>query len=222
MAVLKSRDTKEVVTKKNPETRRNIWSLFAPKSSRGLRVDYPELSDYEEFKSLRVVELHFVWLVACKSSPLFNSTLKDREMIRACLRDARFKISEEDKLEKFLSGDFGEKIQTAVQVMHTFEPSVRIIAKELAIKQLADIKKMVSLKLDDSGNHSSFYDKEGNVDMNKKRYYMNMVMDSGAKMGAMVERAEKGFGITQKNKKVNDKNTEASGETFTESYHDNH
>lgn len=199
----------------------NVWDVFAPRSSRGLRVDYPELSDYEEFKSVKVAELYFVWLFACKASPLFNANLKKREMIEACMERAKIRIVEPEKKEKFLSGSFPEKIEKAIRQMYLFEPSVRILAKQIAIKQLYDVKKMTSLKLNDNGDHVSFNTKDGDIDMNKKKQYMSMIMDANKSIGAMVEKAEKGFGVSKKENKVSDKNLEGSGDTFTESYHDN-
>ena len=200
----------------------NAWQLFAPKSTRGLRVDYPELADYSEFKVLRLDALLFVWYYACKSSPLFNSKLKKRDLVVECMRKSKIVYLDPEKREKFISGDFGEKIESAIKVMYSFEPSIRILSKKLAVKQLADIEKMTSLKLDDHGNHVSFHDKEGGIDMNKKKAYMSMIMSANEKMDSMIQRAEKGFGVTKKDSKSNNKNFESSGESFAESYHENH
>ena len=199
----------------------NDWNLFAPKSARGLRVDYPELASYEEFRAVSRVELHFVWLYACKASPLFNSRLKGRDLIVTCMQRAKFVVNDPEKREKIISGDLGAKIQKAVDTMYLFEPSIRIKSKKLAIKQLADIEKMTSLKLDAEGNHGSFLDKEGGVDMNKKKAYMSMIITANEKIDGMMEKAEKGFGVTKSSSKNSDKNKEGSGNSFAESFHEN-
>ena len=198
----------------------NMQLLFAPKSRRGLRVDYPELAEYEEFKNIRAKELLFVWYYACKSSPFFNLDIRKRDLIQKCVDVCDLLFDDEARKEKFLSGNFPEKIQSANKQMEIFEPAARIEAKQMAIKMIADIKSMVSLPLDENGVHPSFLDKSGELDLAKKNAHMNMVFKANDRLGDMIRTAEKGFGVTERKKTIIDKNREASGETFAESYHD--
>lgn len=198
-----------------------VYLLFAPKSVRSLRFDYPELADYPEFKALSKLDLLFVWYYACKSSPYFNDNNRDRNIIEKCSRAAGLGFSEEDKKEKFLSGNFSDKIQAAINVMLKFEPSARIIARAQAMKNYNDIMKMTSLELNEHGDHPSFLGKDGGINMGDKKKYMDMVFDANQKTGEMLAKIEQGFGITEKSKTIVDKNRTGEGETFAEAFHNN-
>jgi hypothetical protein len=198
-----------------------IYLLFAPKSNRSLRFDYPELADYSEFKALNKLDLLFVWYYACRSSPYFNDDSRERVVIDKCARAAGLVFNEEDKKEKFLSGNFSDKIQAAINVMLKFEPSARIIARAQAMKNYNDIMKMTSLKLTETGDHNSFLDKDGSIKVTDKKAYMSMVFDANQKTGDMLAKIEQGFGITEKSKTIIDKNKTGEGETFAEAFHNN-
>jgi len=195
-----------------------IQLLFAPKSPRALKFDYPELADYPEF-NINKTDLLFVWYYACKSSPFFNDNMRERVVIEKCARTAGMLLKEEDKKEKFLSGNFTDKIQSAIETMLKFEPSARIIARERAMKNYGDIVKMTSLKLDENGNHESFIGKDGGINLGDKKKYMDMVFDANQKTGEMLAKVEQGFGIVEKSKTLLDKNKTSGGDTFAEAWH---
>jgi len=212
----------------------DIYMLFAPKSTRGLRVDYPELSSYEELKSLFKRDLLFVWYYACKSSPLFNFDGPERVLIEKCIKASELTFDDEARKTKFLAGNFPSKIQAAIEVMNNFEPAARIMAKIEALKDIEDVKKMTSLSLDSSGNHAEFFVKgsipkgEENdpnympeIDMGKKEKYMGMVFKKNEKLGDMISKAEQGWGVVKSDKTLVDKNMDDTGETFGESFHNN-
>jgi len=196
--------------------------LFMPKSVRGLKIDYPELNDYEELKALDRKSLWFVWLYACKSSPYFDIDKKsEREIVELCVNTCGMRFDDPAKREKFLDRNFPEKIQAAIPIMNSFEPSVRMLAKLSAIRSLENVKKMTSLTLDEHGNHVQFLDKDGNIDFNKKKQYMSMVMDKEKKIGEIIQKAEQGYGLSIA-KKGGNKNLDDNGWTFLETFHQNH
>jgi hypothetical protein len=199
----------------------SVYMLFAPKSSRGLRVDYPELSEYEEFKNLRPNELYFVWLYGCKSSPYFDSNLPERQIIEMCAKRAHLRFDDDGKRKNFLSGNFGEKIHAAIPVMNAFEPSARILAKKLAFKHLSDIKRMTSLKLDPQGNNEQFHNVSGEISFQKKAAYMKMLLDANKELPGLIAKSERGFDVVEKKKKSGDKSRTGTGDTFAEDYHNN-
>lgn len=197
--------------------------LFAPKSHRGLKVDYPELNSYEEFKSLRQAEMLFVWWYACKSSPYFDLDKPERDIVEMCLEKAKMRFDDPKTKEKFLSRDFPPKIDAAVKVMNTFEPSVRILAKLSAIRSLNNVKKLTSLELDENGNHPLFIKGKGEdaeVDFKKRNDYMNMIIKKEEKIGAIIEKAEKGYGIAALTSEQM-KGLDDGDVPFIESWHDN-
>ena len=212
----------------------DIFMLFAPKSDRGLRVDYPELSNYEELKSLFKKELLFVWYYACKSSPLFDFDGPKKVLIEKCVKASGLKLDDPAKKVKFMAGNFPAKVQAAIEVMQNFEPSARITAKLEALKDIEDLKKMTSLKLDGNGNHPEFYEKgsipkgeEGSEDylpeinMEKKNKYMSMILKKNERLGDMISKAEQGWGVVKSDKTLIDKNKDDTGESFAESFHNN-
>lgn len=200
---------------------REIYLMFAPLSGRGLKVDYPELSEYEELAVLRMNELLFVWYYACKTSPYFNDDKSsEREIVEKCLEASKLRFDDPAQKERYLSLNFPEKIQAAITVMNSFEPSVRILAKLSAVKAMNDVKKMVSIKLDENGNHPQFLNKDGEIDSQKKKNHMSMILTSQKEMADLIARSERGYGITSK-KASGNKNLDEAGYTFMESYHEN-
>lgn len=200
---------------KNKEPREELL-LFAPKSDRGLRIDYPELSGIKEFESLRKNEMLFVWYYGCKSSPYFNLDWKETDIIKKCVEKSQLNVNKE-----FLEGKFPDKIKSAVLVMNRFEPALRIIARQEAAKTLLDNRKLTSLILDNEGNNIQFQSKEGDVDFMKKKHYQKMLSDASADLPVLIQRAEQGFGLTEKSKsKVEDKNLDDGGKSFAETYHE--
>lgn len=207
------------------EKKQDLYMLFAPKSARGLRVDYPELNEYPEFQGLRANEMLFVWWYACKSSPYYDIDKKtEREIIAMCLEKARMRFDDPAKKEKFLSQNFPEKINAAITTMRTFEPSVRILGRLSAIRSLSNIRKLTSLELDEHGNHPMFIKGKGEdaeVDFKKRTDYMNMIIKKEEKIGSIIDKAERGYGVAkmtdEQSKDLDDGNL-----TFLESYHENH
>jgi len=195
--------------------------LFAPKSARGLRIDYPELNNVKEFESLRPAEILFVWNYGCKSSPYFNIDMDERELIKRCMEASNFIISDPTKKAEFLEGKFPDKIKASVPVMNSFEPSLRVIAKIEAAKRISDIRKLTSLELDNDGNHVSFHTKDGDIDFNKRMNYMKQILLADDEMPKLVSKAEQGFGLTEKKDSLKvEKHLGESGKTFAEEYHD--
>lgn len=211
----------------------DIYMLFAPKSARGLRVDYPELSKYEELRSIMQKELLFVWYYACKSSPLFNFDGPQKVHIEKCMKAAKLVIDDPAKKAKFMAGNFPAKVQAAIEVMYNFEPAARIVAKLEALKDIEDLKRMTSLELDKDGNHPQFYEKgykppedpepghEPDIDMEKKNKYMSMILKKNEKLGDMINKAEQGWGVVKSDKTMIDKNKDDTGVSFAESFHEN-
>jgi len=200
----------------------SVYMLFMPKSPRGLRIDYPELSEYEEFKNLNPTQLYFVWLYGCKSSPYFDSPLPETKIVELCAKQCKMRFDDDGKRQNFLSGKFGEKINAAIPVMNQFEPSARIMSKKLAFKHLRNIKNLTDLVLEEGGMHDQFTTAGGDVSFDKKARYMKMVLDANKELPGLIAKAEKGFSIVKKESKIGDKNRTSTGDTFSEDYHNHH
>lgn len=198
------------------------YLLFAPKSARGLRVDYPELNEYKEFQGLRPKEILFVWWYACRSSPYFNMDYNsEREIVEMCLDRVNFYFDDPAKKEKYLSQNFPEKISAAISMMRTFQPSVREMARKSAVRSLHNIRKLTSLELDEDGNHPLFRNKDDEWDFKKRNDYMKMIISKEEKIDAIIEKAEQGFGLMKLTAEQS-KDLDDGDLTFLESYWENH
>ena len=191
-----------------------------PKSTRGLKIDYPELAEYEELNMLRRAELWFVWFYACKTSPYYNLEIPEDKIVKKCLDAARMRFDDEAKEARWIARDFPEKISAAIKVMRNFEPSVRILAKLEAIHDLDQMRKLTSLELDEQGNNPMFLGKDGEVNFMSRKHYMDSISNKQSKIGSMIEKAEQGYGISIIDKESN-KNLDDNGLTFLESWHTN-
>lgn len=104
--------------------------LFAPKSTRGLKVDYPELADkklYPEFADLSKHEMIFVWAWACKTSPFESLDVDRADKLDLCLSYAY--MDREDmhivKMEEWAK-HFPSNIEKAIGKMRAFNLTARI------------------------------------------------------------------------------------------------
>lgn len=194
--------------------------LFAPKSERGLRIDYPELRNYKEF-DIRPKELLFVWYYACKSSPYFNLDIPEKEIVKKCIEASGLYFSDPVKKTEFLEGRFPDKIKLAVQTMNSFEPSARIKAKLDAARNYSNYMKLTKLELDEDGNNVQFLNKDNEIDFNKKAKYQGMLEDSIEHSIKLVSIIEASNSLTERSKtNIEDKNMDADGRSFGDSFHD--
>ena len=63
------------------------YSLFRPKTSQGLKYDYPEIFKQKEFVSLTNKEVLMVWYFACEGSPYNGKEISDKQKIKEILKD---------------------------------------------------------------------------------------------------------------------------------------
>lgn len=216
MTVRKGKTTTE---KEKPTEPRPEYMLFAPKSDRGLRFDYPELAAVPQFKSLRKGEFLFVWCYACKSSPYYDLKLTDQEIIKMCAEHAELNLTDGVKKANFMSGIFPDNIREAIPIMNSYEPNIRMLLKIEAAKDILDIKKLTSLQLDDEGNNSQFYNVAGEVDFTKKKNYMLMIEKKDEMLPKLMSKSELGL-IQTKESKIENKAISSSGKTYAEEYHE--
>ena len=101
------------------------YVLFAPKSDRGLKNDYPELEKAEEFKGISKNDMKFVWAWACQSSP-FHS-IEQREMkLGMCVDYAYPKEQRERKFNEW-EKRFDSNINRAIEKMGRYSLAARVM-----------------------------------------------------------------------------------------------
>lgn len=99
--------------------------LYAPKSAKALKLEYPELLEYEEFKVLNDHEMLFVWGWACVSSPY--TELKETQRLEPCIEFA-YPTEAQRKMKRtdFDGAKFPSHIQLAIGKMASLNLVARI------------------------------------------------------------------------------------------------
>lgn len=101
--------------------------LFAPKTTRDLRAQYPKLGEYSQFRSskLGTGDMLFVWWMRCASSPYYDEP--DEAKLDACI-DMAYPTPQqrESKRKEFEHMRFPDEIKAAMQKMSEFNLSVEV------------------------------------------------------------------------------------------------
>jgi len=103
------------------------YVLFAPKSSRGLKFDYPELSDKDkspEFVGVRDTDMLFVWAWACASSPFVAIEPRAKKM-ELCCRYA-YPIDQWERKTRDFDLHFPDDISRAIERMGKYNFAARV------------------------------------------------------------------------------------------------
>ena len=111
------------------------YVLFAPKSRRGLKYDYPELADKDktpELVGVRDPDVLFSWAWACSSSPFIDIKPKEEKLRICCL----YAYSDESAARK------------AKEYALTFPPEVeRAIGKMASYSKEARVEEYVAIRI---------------------------------------------------------------------------
>jgi len=103
------------------------YVLFAPKSSRGLKFDYPELADKDkspEFVGVRDTDMLFVWAWACASSPFVAIEPRAKKM-ELCCRYA-YPVDQWERKTRDFDLHFPDDISRAIERMGKYNFAARV------------------------------------------------------------------------------------------------
>ena len=189
---------------------REKYSMFFPKSRRKLIDDYPELGRIEAFTKLNRTEMLFVWYYACQASPYYDQDDFGR-IIELCLRKSYGSKIRPEMKERFISGNFPEKISVAVDVMKRFEVGPRIRAKRMVEKILDNFEVIVNV---DVNKDMQFYD-NGVISPAKKKIYSETCTHISKQMTTLLAQIEEGYGVI----KLDESGSEELGNSFIQDYH---
>ncbi len=156
-------------------------TLFKPDGDPFL--DYPELSEYEEFTVLNLKDFRFVWQYANKTSPTEGNKKKSYIAVYGETNDTR--------MSKFLDGSFPADIRAAIEVMKNFSPSVRMKSKMMVEKIFNDYDQIANIDLTGLENEEC-------------KKVMSMKQDVVKNLPDIIRRMEEGFGIKLEEKKESD------------------
>ena len=189
------------------------YSLFKPKSSRGLKHDYPEFTNIEEFKSLNTADLLFVWYYSCEVSPLVKEFPSDSKRVKKAMKVAYAnKPLDHAKQAKFEALKFTDKIKSAIDKMSSFRVGPRIRAKLMMEKVMKTYEDIVDVDVE-----QYFKNKDGEVDFTKKKAYVDATATISKNMPTLISQLESGFGVSEE--KTSD-GIMVGGESLLETFHE--
>lgn len=167
---------------------KEILIMFAPKSERDIRRSYPELSRIKEFTGLSSSELLFTWWHSNRTSPFYHLTDEKSRVSQSF--DRAFGKNHMAEKDRYLNGFIPEKIKSACSRMEKFDSDVRSRAKMMVEKIMNKFEETVDMPKE------AFYDNDGNLDVNKKRAYIETCSKIADKLPDLVAQLESGYGIT--------------------------
>ena len=198
------------------------YSVFKPKSTRGMFVDYPELRKLKAFASLKEADMLFVWFYACESSPVNNKKrdINQREKVQEAI-DYSYKADNKNLISKIeidsmLEGRFRDSISAAIEQMEKFRVGPRIRAKQMTENMFANIEHIINI---DASDKTQFLTKDDEVDFGKKKAYVDTVEKSLKLMPQLIESLEGGYRLTEEEK--DDVDLSDDGESIIDAFHDN-
>tara|TARA_R110002020_G_scaffold393965_5_gene604066 strand:+ start:6755 stop:7318 length:564 start_codon:yes stop_codon:yes gene_type:complete len=165
--------------------------LFGLESEGDLRVEYPELSEIEEFKDLRVKEVRLCWLLGNRTSPIYKLSKKDR-LFRSLEIVYGKNYNRRKDLEGIISGDIPDNLKDGIKRMESFNPEYRLKAKLMTEYMFEILNQMVVLNPNDLTT----------MDIDDKKKYTDLVVKVHDELPSMVKTLETSYGAKTIDKKT--------------------
>lgn len=112
------------------------YVLFAPKSSRGLKTDYPELDKTDEFRGIGKNDMLFIWSWSCVSSPFFAIESRDTKL-NLCIQYAYPPEQHERKFKEYELRFSDSNMARAMEKMSRYNLAARV-GEYMALKIARD------------------------------------------------------------------------------------
>jgi len=163
--------------------------LFEP-SDEDMRIDYPELNEYDEFKELNARELRLCWLLGNKTSPLVRQNLPKKVLLKSAIEQAYSKkaLNSRPDLKEMMSGTIPDKILLGTKRMAAFSVSQRLRAHMMNEYVFDRLEELIMLSEDEKAT----------FDIDDKKKYADLAIKISSELTGVVQRVESGFGIKRK------------------------
>lgn len=162
------------------------YSVFEPGGDP--MFEFEELAGIKEFSELSKEEYSFVWFYANETS-LYNSIEDKRTRLYTCWNAAFKKSMNVEEKNRYLSGNFPEKIKRAINRMKQINCNIRFRAKISLYSAFRNLEIMVNKKPSDVVM----------MDMDDAKKYSDLVKQASVTMKEIIEKLETGFGVKTKN-----------------------
>lgn len=164
--------------------------IFKP-TDRNMLMDYPELSEYDEFGDLKNDELTFIWHYVFDRSDLDIHAFTDKQYRERAAQKAF--PQDKSRIAEFSSGAFEPRIRAAIEKMKSFNPTARFRAKAMVEKLFSDFETI---------NKKSLMDM---IDTDEVAKYIGLKIKIQSVMPDLVKQIERGYGVTEEAKSQKDK-----------------
>lgn len=178
--------------------------LFPP-GKNDMRVDYPELSEVEEFALLDSKELRFVWYYSNPTSEYNQGNMNRKEKIVKCVNAAFGNRIEPDVRSEYESGNFPPQVRQAMAVMAEYRPEIRQDGKTVLEQIYGNWKKIVKVEPEDFNK----------MTMNDKQQYVYTTAKISESIEKIVRQMEEGLGMRQRMRK----DEKAGGQNMMDKFH---
>jgi len=187
-----------------------IVRLFNPDGidPRSYKTTYQELAETPEFTTFSGKQLIFIWYYANPTSPIID--IKDnKERAEQALKISQY-TPERSRKERILSLNFDDDMEKAIDAMGSYEPGARYISWMLVKKVFEEYTEMVN-----DGKEAftiKKFDSEGAEvgEVFDHRGYVGATKDIVLQLPILIDKLEKGFGISVVKKGESDEDLEGA------------
>lgn len=165
--------------------------LFGLERDGDLRIEYPELSEMEEFKDLKVKEVRLCWFLGNRTSPIYKLDKANRLEKALELVYGRSYKSRAD-IKEMSNGSLPDHIVKGVHRMESFNPEYRLRAKLMSQYMFDVLSDMIIL---DNTTLAT-------MDVDEKKKYTDLVIKIHSELPEMVKTLESAYGVKSVEKKT--------------------
>lgn len=165
--------------------------LFDLERDGDLRIEYPELSEMDEFKDLKVKEVRLCWFLGNRTSPIYKLDKANRLEKALELVYGRSYKSRAD-IKEMSNGSLPDHIVKGVHRMESFNPEYRLRAKLMSQYMFDVLNDMIIL---DNTTLAT-------MDVDEKKKYTDLVVKIHSELPNMVKTLESAYGVKSVEKKT--------------------
>lgn len=157
--------------------------IFGIEGDSDLRLEYPELAEIDEFKSLKAKEVRLAWYIGNRTSPIYKLSKKEKLVKSLELTYGKDYHVRKD-LGDIVRGQLPDYLITAIRKMETFNPEYRLRAKLMTQYMFEVLNEMIVL---DSQTLAS-------MDIDEKKKYTDLVVKVNDELPSMIKNLESAYG----------------------------
>jgi hypothetical protein len=162
--------------------------IFIP-NGKDILDEYPELNDYEVFKSITKLQRDFVWWYACKSSAAIHIESDQARFIYILKKLPEFKKSlTNEEFENYSELNFPPSVNAAIEQMRLFSPIARAKARTMVDTIFTNMEKMVRATMP--------------TELQEQKIFIDIQLNIAKNIPSLLAASEQGYGYKAKSEVV--------------------